>query len=152
MKHSTIAKTLTIAAVTALGLVITPTAKADDKGCSNASLKGTFAQMGTGTITAPPSMAGPLANVGVLTFDGNGGIIGSLVNSINGATVPATETGTYKVNADCTGSYTVQLSLGFPANAFFVVTDGGNEIQIIITDPGAVITCVAKRLYPGRAI
>jgi hypothetical protein len=41
MKRSTIAQSLTIAAVTALALGITPTAKADDKGCSNASLEGT---------------------------------------------------------------------------------------------------------------
>ena len=34
MKRSTIAKTFTIAAVTALALGMAPTAKADDKGCS----------------------------------------------------------------------------------------------------------------------
>ena len=152
MKHSSIGKTFTIAAVTAVALAIAPTAKAQDFGCSNVTVRGTFAQTGTGTITSPPSMAGPLANVGTLTFDGNGGVTGSLVNSVNGNTLPSTETGTYKVNPDCTGTYTVQLSLGFTANAFFAIADGGNEIQIIVTDPGAVITCNAKRLYPGRAI
>ena len=64
MKRSTIAKTFTIAAVAALALGIAPTAKADDKGCSNATLKGTFAHRATGFVTAPPAMAGPLAGVG----------------------------------------------------------------------------------------
>ncbi len=73
MKRSTIAKTFTIAAVTALALGVAPTAKADDKGCSNASLKGTFAYTATGFITAPPAMAGPFGGVGTQTFDGKGG-------------------------------------------------------------------------------
>ena len=61
MKRSTIAKTFAIAAVTALALGIAPTAKADNKGCSNATLKGTFAHTATGFVTAPPAMAGPFA-------------------------------------------------------------------------------------------
>ena len=44
MNRSNIAKTFTIAAVTALALCVAPTAHADDKGCSNATLKGTFVQ------------------------------------------------------------------------------------------------------------
>jgi len=47
MKRSTIAKTFTIAAVTALALGLAPTAKAADKGCTNATLQGTFSQKGT---------------------------------------------------------------------------------------------------------
>ncbi len=70
MKRSTIAKTFTMAAVTALALCISPIANADDKGCSNATLRGTYAQTGTGVITAPPDQAGPFANVGTIVFDG----------------------------------------------------------------------------------
>ena len=152
MKRSTIAKTFTMAAVTALALGIATTAKAQGPQCSNASLQGTYAQKGTGVITAPPDMAGPLANVGTLTFDGNGNVTGVLVNSLNGTTVQTTETGTYKVNSDCTGTYTVQLApLGITTNAFFVIGDSLNEIQIISTDPGGVITCVARKLFPPRS-
>ena len=149
MKRSTVAKTLTIAAVTVLALGLAPTAKADGKGCSNATLKGAYSQKGTGVITAPPSIAGPMANVGTLTFDGNGAVTGTLINSLNGTIVPATEKGTYQVNADCTGTYTVQISpLGITGNAFFVIDDGANEIQIITTDPGVVIICIARRQFP----
>jgi len=94
-------------------------------------------------------MAGPFANVGTLNFDGNGNLTGTLVNSINGTTVSATETGTYKVNSDCTGTYTVQISpLGITSQAYFVIDDSGNEVQIIVTDPGGVITCVARKQFP----
>jgi hypothetical protein len=38
----------------------------------------------------------------------------------------------------------------FTAHAFFVIDDGGNELQIIVTDPGTVINCIARRLFPKR--
>jgi hypothetical protein len=149
MNRSNIAKTFTIAAATVLALGLAPTAKADNKGCSNATLKGTFSQKGTGVIIAPASIAGPIANVGTFTFDGNGVVTGALVNSLNGAIVPATEKGTYQVNSDCTGTYTVQISpLGITGHAFFVIDDDTNEIQIITTDPGVVILCTARRQFP----
>ena len=148
MKPSTIAKTFTIAVVTVVSLCLTPTAKADDKGCSNATLNGTFSQKGTGVITAPPAIAGPTANIGTLTFDGRGAVTGTVVGSLNGTIVSGTEKGTYQVNSDCTGTYTVQLSpLGITGHAFFVIDDLANEIQIITTDPGVVITCIARRQF-----
>jgi hypothetical protein len=102
MKRSNTAKfTLGAAMVLALGLA--PAVKAADQGCTNSSLKGTFSHMGTGFITG----VGPLAGVGTDTFDGNGGITGTASLSINGNIVSVTETGTYKVNPDCTGTYTV---------------------------------------------
>ena len=39
MKRSTVAKTFTMAALTALALGIAPTAQAQDKGCSNYTLR-----------------------------------------------------------------------------------------------------------------
>jgi hypothetical protein len=153
MKRSIIANTFTMAAVTALALALASTAKADNKGCSNATLRGSYAQTGSGVITAPPDQAGPFANVGTLTFDGNGGLTGALVVSSNGSSSQATETGTYTVNSDCTGTYTVQIApFGITSQASFAIDTNGDELEIIVTDPGSVITCVAKKLYPGRAI
>jgi hypothetical protein len=153
MKRSTLTKIFTMAAVTALGLCFSPAARADDKGCSNNTLRGSFAQSGTGVITAPPDQAGPFANVGTLIFDGNGGLTGALVVSTNGSSSQATETGTYTVNSDCTGTYTVQIApFGITSQAFFAIDTNGDELEIIVTDPGSVITCVAKKLFPGKAI
>jgi hypothetical protein len=150
MKRSTIAKTFTMAAVTVLALGISPVAKAS--GCSNATLRGAYAQAGTGVVTAPPDQAGPFANVGTLVFDGNGNLKGALVVSSNGSSSQATETGTYTVNPDCTGTYTVQIApFGITSQAFFAIDTYGDELQIIVTDAGSVITCVAKKLYPGGA-
>jgi hypothetical protein len=153
MKHSTIAKTFTVAAVTALALGIAPTAKADDKGCSNASLQGTFAYTSTGTITAPPDIAGPIGEVGTQTFDGVGGTTATATLSSNGTIVPLTITGTYAVNPDCTGTFTLQVSpFGITVNVFFVIDNTWNEFQAIETNPGFVITRIGRKLYPGSAI
>jgi hypothetical protein len=153
MKRSTIANTFTLAAVTVLALAISPAANAAEKGCTNATLRGSYAQIGSGVVTAPPDQAGPFANVGTLIFDGNGGLTGTVVASSNGSSAQATETGTYTVNSDCTGTYTVQIApFGITSQAFFAIDTNGDELEIIVTDPGSVITCVAKKLFPGRAI
>ena len=150
MKHSTIAKTFAFAAVSALALSVAPAAKADDKGCSNATLKGTFALKGAGFIISPAAVAGPVADVNTLAFDGNGAATAaSGFMSQNGAVIPVTETGTYKVNPDCTGTYEVLISpVGFTAHYFFVICDSGNELQIICTDSGVVFSGTARRQFP----
>ena len=144
MKLSTITKTLTMGAIAALTLVA-PMAKAAGNGCSNATLKGEYADKDTGFLTAPAAIAGPFAGVNLESFDGHGGLTGAGIVSLNGNIVPGTFKGVYTVNPDCTGTYTVQNSLGLTVHAFFVIADGGNELQIVITDPGTVITCIARR-------
>ena len=152
MKCSTIARTFTIAAVTVLALGIAPTAKAGDKGCSNGSLNGTFVYTSTGFITAPPDLAGPVAEVGTQTFDGKGATNATATLSQNGTIYsPVTITGTYKVNPDCTGTMTLQVSIpgiqAFPLHVLFVLDDSGNGFQAMETDSGLVVTRIARRQF-----
>jgi uncharacterized protein (AIM24 family) len=92
---------------------------------------------------------GPFAGVNLEAFDGNGKMTATGYASLNGSIVPATANGTYTVNPDCTGTYSVQNSLGLTVHAFFVIDEGGNELQIVITDPGTVINCIARRQFPA---
>jgi len=151
MKPSNIAKTFTIAAIATLALAIAPAANADDKGCSNASLKGTFVRKDTGTVLLPAAAAGPTAKVGTLTFDGNGAVSGAGVASRSGTIVEVTDTGTYTVNPNCTGTFAVQVSPGgFTSHYFFAIDDNGSEFQFICTDSGPialVYTGVARRQF-----
>jgi hypothetical protein len=150
MKRNTIAKTFTIAIFGAVVLSIAPAAQAGEKGCSNATLKGTFADKDLGVFTAPNAAPTPFAAVNVITFDGNGHMTAVGVGSVNGTAGAQTETGTYTVKSDCTGTYAVLISPGgFTSHAFFVIDDSGNELQIIVTDPGGVITCTARRQFPA---
>jgi hypothetical protein len=161
MKRSAIAKTFTIAAVTALALAIAPTAKADDKGCSNATLQGTFAFTSTGFITSPPPIAGPFAEVGTQTFDGTGGTTLTATASQNGNIAPLTLKGTYTVNSDCTGTFSAtgfaNLGPNIPPvpltlHVSFVIANNGTEFHGIETDSGLVLTRIARKMFPGRNI
>jgi hypothetical protein len=146
-------KTLMVTAITALALGIASTAYADDKGCSNATIGGTFAYTSTGSIAAPPEIAGPFAEVGTQTFDGQGATTASVTLSQNGNILPVTVTGTYIVNPDCTGTMTLQVSpIDVTVHVSFVIDDSGNEFQAIETDAGLVITRIGRRLFTGRAI
>jgi hypothetical protein len=152
MKHSTIGKTFAVAAITALALAIVPTANADDKGCSYASIKGTYAFEGTGSVIEPPSVF-LLDVVFAQTFDGNGGLMATGLQSHNGNILEITQTGTYIVNPDCTGTYTAEVSpIGITVHFFFIVADTGDQLDVISTDAGTVLAGVARRLYSGRAI
>jgi hypothetical protein len=150
MKRSHTIKTFAIAAVSAFALSVAPAAKADNKGCSNLTLQGSFALKGTGVILSPPAAAGPYATVLTLAFDGLGGVTSTFGSSSqNGNIGPQTEAGTYTVSPDCTGTYMVAISPGgFTAHYLFVIDDSGNEIQIICTDTGVVFSGTARRQFP----
>ena len=153
MKCSTIAKTFTIAAVTALALSVAPTARADDKGCSVASLQGTFAYTGTGFNVTPAGAAAPFAEVGTQTFDGKGATTTTFTASANGNIFQITFTGTYTVNPDCTGTMTLLTPAPNPTvTLFFAMADNLNEFHAIETLPGVVVTRIGRRLFPGRNI
>lgn len=66
---------------------------------------------------------------------------------MNGSVSYGELSGTYRVNADCTGTYTV-MGGGLTINAFFVIDQAGDELKIVITAPGNVINCIARKQFP----
>ena len=143
MKLSNAAKAMTVVAVFALALTAAPAAKAADRDCSNATLRGTYSDQDTGTIVG----VGPFAGVNVDRFDGIGHMTINGLSSRMGSVSTGLETGTYTVNRDCTGTYTVEGG-GLTIDGFFVIGQDGNELQIVITDPGNVINCIARKQFP----
>jgi len=114
--------------------------------CSLTRLKGSYGFTTTGSIVS----AGPVglvADVGVMTFDGLGGISETETLSLNGAIVERTSPGDYTVDPDCTGDITLVLpppATGV-ATSHFVMVDEGKELRAIVTGPGRVLTTVARR-------
>ena len=143
MNCYTMTKTSTIAVAALLALAISSSAKAEDKGCTDATLKGTFAHTASGFEIAPPAIAGPIAGAGLDTFDGKGGVKTSATLSLNGNIIPVIATGTYKVNPDCTGTYVIPGT-----TLFLVIADSGNEIHAICIDPGVVLNHTFRRQFP----
>jgi hypothetical protein len=148
MKRTTSAKTFAITIATALALGIAPWAMADDKGCSEANLKGTFAYTSTGFILAAPipALVGPAAEVGTQYFDGKGNVTFTFNSSQNGTIGSETVSGGYKVNDDCTGTFTEAETPMFTASFSFVIDKSRGEFQAICQDSGVVDTRTGRRM------
>jgi hypothetical protein len=145
MKH--IATVVVLATVFVLGIV--PKARANE--CSNATLQGSFGYTSTGILLdsyVPPPFAGPFAEVGRQTFDGKGHTEATATLSANGNIQQVTIQGTYKVNADCTGSMTLYvLQFQSTVHADFVIDRDGAELRAIGTDSGVIESRVYRKQF-----
>jgi len=115
--------------------------------CSVATLKGRYALSGQGQVPSglPPAPMVPFAVVSLDTLDGQGNLTDAATVSVNGAVASNTNPGTYTVNDDCTGTFTVNIPTPpFQLNHNMVIADKGNEFYLIGT--AGVLTLVAKHV------
>ncbi len=141
MKRTIAPATLVILLATVFVLGILPKAQADEhRGCSVASLKGSFGFTSSGTLNALPApSAGPFAEIGRQSFDGNGNTDATATLSSNGNIKRVTVQGTYEVNPDCTGSMTLLiLPFNSTVGLDFVIDDDGTELRAITTGPTGI--------------
>jgi hypothetical protein len=117
--------------------------------CSLASLKGPYALDRQGTLVSSilglPAPA-PWGEVAFEQYDGVGGFSGKATVNVGGAVVSGTLTGTYTINSDCTGTKTVNTSVGVTVHEAIIVIGGGQRMIGTQTDPWAVIQTRAQRL------
>jgi hypothetical protein len=107
--------------------------------CSTAMLKGTYGFHAFGTDVTSGSPGTPRAIIGIFTLDGQGNVTGNLTLNINGAiTKTGPQTGTYVVNADCTGTLFNLVEL--------VVVDGGKEFYQMRISPSNIIVFGTTKL------
>jgi hypothetical protein len=118
-------------------------------GCSNLNLHGAYGFTNTGVLLLNGARL-DVASVGRLVYDGQGGVSGTGTLSSNGVVIEGTLTGTYKVNADCTGSDQLAFKPANPANPSpppfhdnFVIVDKGLKVKLIDSDAGFVVTGTA---------
>ncbi len=121
---------------------------ANTRVCADSTIKGTYAFTIHGQILTP---RGPILVDGIAktTFDGDGELTQVAAVAING-NIPliwSPSTGTYTVNSDCTGTMTL-TSPGQPTLHFAIlVSQSGNHIHNVITDPGFATTADAERVW-----
>lgn len=132
-----------------LGIVTTAQADRDKhEECSVATLKGRFGYTVTGALVTGP-FAGPFAAVGRLTFDGMGNFENIRTISRNGVILTDVEgVGTYTVNSDCRGSFTFADGGIVTLSTDIVIDDNGNELRMIATSPGTVLTVIGHKQFP----
>jgi len=125
--------------------------------CSNASLHGTYAFSGQGfgevTSDISPTGLAPFAQTGLVVYDGKGHIISATftysTTTANGGSVRGTFTGTYAVNADCSGTATADLGDGTLFH-FDLVVQSPSTYTLINTDPGALIGVYSAHRLSGE--
>lgn len=124
-------------------------AQETESGCSLASLKGSYALDRQGTLVTSvlglPAPA-PWGEAAFEHFDGAGGFSGKATVNAGGVVVGGTVTGTYTVNSDCTGTKTVNTSVGVTVHEAIIVTGGGQRMVGTQTDPWAVIQTRAEKI------
>src|ERR1700751_5092444 len=143
MKATIITAVLALCGANALPLCATAQANEHHR-CNNRLIQGTYGFTIEGQKLAGPGPVGSQVGVATTTFDGEGNL--SQIDSvlIGGSQVanfphpPAS--GTYSVNADCTGTFTIEFRDGRPpVTVDFVVVDYGWEIDtVVLPPPGAV--------------
>jgi len=116
--------------------------------CSNATLGGRYATKGEGFVPSgpPPAPMVPFAVVSLMTLDGSGNLTNASTASTNGVIESGIRTGTYTVNANCTGKLIVIIPFPpFQLTHDLVIVDKGNEFYLIATTP-SVVTIAGKRV------
>jgi hypothetical protein len=109
--------------------------------CTDRLITGAYGFTIRGQKLGGPGPIGPQVGVAMAHFDGEGSFTQTDTVTIDGLVVadfshpPAT--GTYTVNSDCTGTFTINFTDGRPPVATaFVVVDNGNEIDVVVTSAG----------------
>jgi hypothetical protein len=137
---------------TTLGLILfvtlvsfAPSAQA--RSCSMHGVSGKYGYTISGTI---PTL-GAVAAVGQISLDAEGNVAGAQTASFNGAIVKETLSGTYTVNADCTGSATVNVfhsGVLVRTSSFDVVWDNNQrELRAIFLTAGTVLTVNGRKIF-----
>ncbi len=129
---------------------LAPAARAEDGGnghqCSLHSVAGTFGYAVTGSRNG----VGPVAGAGQLTFHRDGTISdGKQTVSFNGVIADETYSGTYTVESDCSGSFTVVVASPIAprtSTVNLVWVSNTDAAKAIFADAGTILTADAKRI------
>jgi hypothetical protein len=120
---------------------------------SDASLSGGYSFADSGETLGVGSIK--FAEVGVITFDGVGGLKGNATMNDGGAICTATVTGTYSINPDGSGSATVtqapdaaSMARGCTTITFQValaLSGGGAQVQFVETSSTEIASGLALK-------
>ena len=101
--------------------------------CSNASLKGDYGILVTGTAAG-----NPIATMGKITADGNGAVTGSETMSVNGTIFDTVSvSGSYTIGSTCAGSAIITPQGGSPTTYSLAILTSG-KVQLVGADSGTV--------------
>jgi hypothetical protein len=115
----------------------------DTEPCKDRILEGRYGFTLQGTKLAGMGPTGPQVGVAMADFNGKGTFTQIDTVTINGEVVSdfthPRANGTYSVNPDCTGTFTIDFTDGRPTVITnFVVVNNGSEIDTAVTSAGGM--------------
>jgi len=132
-------------------------AQSDSPACNNRIIAGNYGFTIEGNKLGGLGPIGPMMGVAMTQFDGNGGLTQIDTVTINGVVVadfthtPAS--GTYTVNSDCTGTFTINFTDNRPTVVTnFVVVEAGLEIDAVVISAGGHTGILATRSIGKRRL
>ena len=116
--------------------------------CSNSTIQGTYAFTIHGQVFLPDGSTLLIDGLAKTTFDGKGNLTQLDAVAVNGNVAPgwASNTGTYSLNPDCTGTFTVTNGSQPPVHLQMIVAKSGNTIHDMVIDPGFATTAEGERV------
>ena len=133
-------------------------AQSSGRTCSNQTLRGAYGVLFTGTaaaasvlpgLTGTPGSIEQTTGVVIHTFDGFGQFTqtDTVKGSLSGTVADRPGGGTYSVNADCSGTYSIIIPFpGVPPIVVrFVIVDSGKEFRGIVMSPQSSIVVANGR-------
>jgi hypothetical protein len=115
--------------------------------CSERTLHGDYGLVGTGVRGLGPGTSESFATISMVTYDGQGGFsaIGVSHGQVTGVREGLPVTGTYYVNADCSGGQTTNIPGVPPLEDRFVIVDNGAELRTAVVAPLTTIATANLR-------
>jgi hypothetical protein len=126
---------------------------AERRGCSEATLRGAFGIQMQGTRpSAPGGAIESVVGVVIRHYDGHGEFtqVDNVKGSISGLAPDRPGSGTYTVNADCTGATLFQPGPGLTIQERFVIVDKGREVRSMVASPLPVMMTTVQKKIDGR--
>jgi hypothetical protein len=139
---------LCLAVTVLVSALVAGSIPASASSCNNATIRGTYALTLRGQIFLPDGSIIVLDGLAKQTFDGRGNFTQVDAVAENGVLTPGWRpgSGTYSVDADCTGTQTISVA-GLPdVHLQFIITQSGNKIRQVVTDPGLATTAEGERV------
>ena len=136
-----------VATVVFAGLLpVSAAAQVQSRSCFNSNLVGAYGST-VGMLVLPALT--PRSVLLRIQFDGNGNFTAKVTLNDNGTITHSTDSGTYTVNPDCTGTL---YTTGGTRTVDIVLVDRGNEFYQIRTDPANLVflSNSAKKIFPGE--
>jgi hypothetical protein len=118
--------------------------------CSSRTLRGDYGILVSGIAPIGPTQTEQFVGTALRTYDGQGNFthVDSTHGQISGTVLDRQGSGTYEVNADCTGTATLFIpGIPFPVVSSFVVVDQGRQVnEAVMSPPPALVTAVQRRV------